>query len=170
MLVLPIKQQMCPADFHHHQYQSSEPHHVHLARVHYCCVTGDRNLNCAVYTVSNVADDDANTYTIIHSLFYTIQFVFLSSLDREPRFRDASSSGAGLILVTTTISVLRSCRVVSLRRQHVELFILCDAEQSITMMFQQQHQQQQQQQRRRRRRRLAHVCVCTLHAEMLNRQ
>ena len=167
MLVLPIKQQMCPADFHHHQYQSSEPHHVHLARVHYCCVTGDRNLNCAVYTVSNVADDDANTYiyyTFI-ILHYTVRISLFTRPRAPPRFRDASSSGAGLILVTTTISVLRSCRVVSLRRQHVELFILCDAEQSMTMMF--QHQQQQQ---RRRRRRLAHVCVCTLHAEMLNRQ
>ena len=83
MLVLPIKQQMCPADFHHHQYQSSEPHHVHRARVHYCCVTGDRNLNCAVYTVSNVADDDANTY--IYYTFIILHYTVRISLFTRPR-------------------------------------------------------------------------------------
>ena len=113
-------------------------HHDHPARVHYCCVTGDRNLNCAVYTVSNVADDDANTciyYTFI-ILHYTVRislFTCISTLHAQRSLsplslcrifavfvacpcsqsawattassaplRDASSSGAGPILVTTT--------------------------------------------------------------------
>jgi len=53
-------------------------HHVHPARVHYCCVTGDRNLNCAVYTVSNVADDDANTY--IYYTFIILHYTVRISL------------------------------------------------------------------------------------------
>jgi len=113
-------------------------HHDHPARVHYCCVTGDRNLNCAVYTVSNVADDDANTYIyytfiILHYAVRISLFTCISTLHAQRALsplslcrifavsvacpcsqsawattassaplRDASSSGAGPILVTTT--------------------------------------------------------------------
>jgi len=53
-------------------------HHDHPARVHYCCVTGERNLNPAVYTVSNVADDDANTY--IYYTFIILHYTVRISL------------------------------------------------------------------------------------------
>ena len=53
-------------------------HHDHPARVHYCCVTGDRNLNRAVYTASNVADNDANTY--IYYTFIILHYTVRISL------------------------------------------------------------------------------------------
>ena len=53
-------------------------HHDHPARVHYCCVTGDRNLNCAVYTVSNVADDDANTYIYYTFIIIPVSYTHLT--------------------------------------------------------------------------------------------
>jgi len=53
-------------------------HHDHPARVHYCCVSGERILNHAVYTVSNVADDDANTY--IYYTFIILHYTVRISL------------------------------------------------------------------------------------------
>ena len=69
-------------------------HHDHPARVHYCCVTGERNLNPAVYTVSNMADDDANryiyyTFIILH---YTVPHFSLLSHLHTPRSARAPSS------------------------------------------------------------------------------
>ena len=53
-------------------------HQDHRQRVHCCCVTGDRNLNCAVYrpTVGNVADDDTNKY-IYYTLYETHSFLLI---------------------------------------------------------------------------------------------
>ena len=51
-------------------------HHDHRARVHCCRVTGDRNLNCDVYTVGNVADDDTNKY-IYYTLCKTHSFLLI---------------------------------------------------------------------------------------------
>ena len=99
-------------------------HHDHPARVHYCCVTGDRNLNCAVglYTVSNVADDDANTYIyytfiIIHStvLFISVHLSLVMHLytPRSVRAPSLLSPLSSLLAVSVACPCSQSARAMT---------------------------------------------------------
>jgi len=46
-------------------------YHDHRARVYCCRVTDDWNMNCAVYTVGNVADDGKHIH-LLYIYYYTL--------------------------------------------------------------------------------------------------